>query len=105
VGADVFGVGKHLMNSGPCPRCSSSPKIPAPFSCSAISRSGLLGRDKPCVDLLDNLDLLLRAGIQNDAIRLQALALSSPEQTLASEEATTHPELAVVVGSQAIITP
>jgi hypothetical protein len=42
----------------------------------------LLVRHKPCVDLLDDLDLLLRAGDQNAAVRLQALPLSSAEQTL-----------------------
>ena len=95
MGADVFGVGKHLMNSGPSPKVLIFPQNPRAIQLLGYFALCLLVRDKPCVDLLDNLDLLLRAGIQNDAIRLQALALSSPEQTLASEEATTHPELAV----------
>ena len=79
---DVLWVGKHLMDGRPC-----QPATVLSENSGAIDLLGdfafrLLVRDKPCVDLLDDLDLLLGAWDQDDPVRLQALSLFSAKQTL-----------------------
>jgi hypothetical protein len=79
VGADVFRVDEHLMDSRPRP-----PTVPAE-NAGAIELLGdfafsPLVHDKPGVDLLDDLDVILGARDEDDPVRLQALPLSPAKQ-------------------------
>jgi hypothetical protein len=80
VGADVLGVGEYLMDGRPRPRAPVFPKNAGAVELLGDFTFSMLIRDKPCVDLLDDLDLFLGARNQDDPVRLQALSFSSAKQ-------------------------
>ena len=68
------------MYSGPCPQATVLPENAGAIELLGDFAFSLLVRDKPCVDLLDDLDLILGATHEDDPIRLQALPLSTTKQ-------------------------
>ena len=70
VGADVLGVGEHLMGGRPRPRATVFSKNPGADELLGDFTFRLFVRDESRVDVLDDFDFRLGAGNQNYPIRL-----------------------------------
>src|SRR6185437_12234661 len=84
VGSDVLGVDVNLMPSCPCPQVTVLPENSGAIELLGDLAFSLLVRDKPGVDLLDDLDLILGARDEDDPVRLQALSLATTKQPFRS---------------------
>ena len=76
MGADVLRVDEHLMDTRPCPQATVLPEDASIVELLGDFAFRLLVLDKPCVDLLNDLDLIFGARDEDAPVRLQILPLS-----------------------------